>query len=137
MLKVAFPVALLLAILSCTWLYLAYSNGNKTKSWTPVPAVVSENGAVAATDIRGRPRGVKSWLTAVTYSVDGETYEAVIDDYLAGNEATVFVNPENPQEVVGKTGPKMEDTFYPMVATAFTVCLSVVILLIAFSPKDD
>ena len=137
MLKTIFAVTLLLTVLSCSWLYLAYSNGNRTKNWTSVPAVVTENGAVTGSDIRGRRRGVKSWLTAIAYSVDGETYDAVIDDYLVGSEAVVFVNPDNPEEVVGKTGPKMEDTFYPLVATAFTVCLSVVILLIAFSPKDD
>jgi len=136
MLKLAFSGALVLSLVSGAWLYQAYSYGNRTTQWPAVSAMVTDNAAEVSATRPGR-RGVKSWATSVTYTVDGVEYNAVLDDYLVGNNATVYVNPENPREAVGETGPRMQDTFYPIVATAFSGCLALVIALIAFSPKDD
>jgi len=138
MIKIAISVAAILFILSAVWLYLTFAHENRTTSWKPTSAEVTANGAEVATNRgRGMRGGVKAWATTIVYSVDGESYEAVVDEYLVGSDVTVYVNPGDPREVVGKAGATIQGTFYPILATVFTGLLTVVMALIAFSPKDD
>ena len=123
---------LVVFILSAGWLFLAWSSGNKTNSWDPTTAQIVENGIQET--ITGQTAG---WLTTITYSVDGIEYVADVDEYLIGKDVTVFVNPEDPMDVVGKAGPRMQDMGRPMLATVASGLLAVVLLLIAFSPKED
>ncbi len=119
-------------IISSVWLFVAWSSGNKTKSWIPAPAQVLKN------DVRKTRRGkLAGWLTTVVYEVNGIQYEAVVDEYLVGDDVTVFVNPENPMDVVGKSGARIQDLGRPIIATVGSGLFAIVLLLIAFSPKDD
>jgi hypothetical protein len=127
---------LLVFLASSTWLFLAWSSGNKTNDWTPTPAKVIRNEMQESINSRGRTRPA-GWLTTIEYEVDKVQYEAIVDEYLVGNEATVFVNPENPADVAGKAGARIQDMGRPMVATIGSGLFAIVLLLIAFSPKDD
>ncbi|HMP79471.1 MAG TPA: hypothetical protein PKD54_08475 [Pirellulaceae bacterium] len=117
---------------SAVWLFLAWSAGNRTKTWTPTLADIEFNDVV--TTRRGQPAG---WRTTITYTVDGQGFKAVVDEYLIGKEATVFVNPDDPRQVVGKTGARIQDMGYPLIITIGSGLFAIALLLIAFSPKDD
>ncbi len=123
---------LVVFIASSIWLFIAWSNGNKTNAWTPTVAQVVSN-RVQRT-FRRRPTG---WLTTITYTVDDDQYEAVVDENLLGKEVTVFVNPADPTAVVGKAGARIQDLFRPIIATAGSGLFAIALLLIAFSPKED
>ncbi len=84
--------------------------------------------------IRGKPAG---WLTEVSYEVDGIPYEAVVEEYLVGNEAPIYVNPEDPADVVGKQGARIRDLAKPLIAAVGSGLFAIVLLLIALSPKED
>jgi hypothetical protein len=131
MAKYAFGT-LLAFVASAIWLFLAWSNGNKTTAWTPVTAQIVSNDMQET--VRGRPAG---WLTTIKYSVNGNQYEAVVDEYLVGKEATVYVNPSDETEVVGKAGARIQDMGRPIIATVGSGLFAIVLLLIAFSPKED
>lgn len=131
MAKYAFGT-LAIFIASSIWLCLAWSNGNKTAGWNPTTAQIIGNDMQES--IRGRPAG---WLTTITYMVDGNQYQTVVDEYLIGEEATVFVDPEDPTNVVGKAGARIQDMGRPMIATVGSGLFALVLLLIAFSPKED
>ncbi len=131
MIKYAFGT-LVVFIASSIWLFVAWTDGNKTSSWNPTPAQVLKNDARET--LRGKPAG---WLTTIAYEVNGTPYEAVVDDYLVGNNVTVFVNPENPSDVVGKSGARIQDLGRPIIATVGSGLFAVVLLLVAFSPKDN
>ena len=117
---------------SSIWLYLAWANGNETNGWDAVPAQVVSNSARKT--VRGRPSG---WLTTITYEVDEIQYEAVVDEYLVGKTATVYVNPSDPTDVVGKPGARIQNLGRPVILTVGSGLFAVVLLLIAFSPKED
>ena len=123
---------LIVFMASAIWLFLAWSSGNKTTEWTPVNAQIVANDMEET--IRGRPAG---WLTTITYSVDGNQYEAVVDEYLLGKQATVYVNPVDASQVVGKSGARIQDLGRPIIATVGSGLFAIVLLLIAFSPKED
>ncbi|MEZ6094943.1 MAG: DUF3592 domain-containing protein [Pirellulaceae bacterium] len=119
-------------VASAIWLYLAWASGNQTNSWNPTAAKVISNDTQKT--IGGRPAG---WLTTITYDVDGQTYKADVDEYLVGNQVTVYVNPNDPTEVVGKAGARIQDMGRPIIATVGSGLFGVVLLLIALSPKED
>lgn len=123
---------LVVFVASSIWLFLAWSSGNKTNGWNPTQAQVVANDMQET--VRGRPAG---WLTTITYSVDQQEYEAVVDEYLVGNAVTVFVNPDDPTDVVGKAGARIQDMGRPIIATVGSGLFALVLLLIAFSPKED
>lgn len=131
MAKYAFGT-LVIFIASSIWLFLAWASGNKTNNWDPVTATIIKNDMQET--IRGRPAG---WLTTITYDVGEIQYEAVVDEYLIGKEATVYVNPNDPTDVVGKAGARIQDMVRPIIATVASGLFAVVLLLIAFSPKED
>lgn len=131
MAKYAFGT-LVVFIASAIWLFLTWSSGNKTNDWNPTTAKIVSNGTQET--IGGRTIG---WLTTITYTVDGNQYEAGVDEYLVGKEATVFVNPADPREVVGKAGARIQDMGRPIIATVGSGLFAVVLMLIAFSPKED
>ncbi len=119
-------------VASSLWLYFAWSSGSKTSEWTPTTA------QVISTDVdRTVRRRIEGWLTTITYSVEGVQYEAVVDEFLDGKTATVYVNPANPAQVVGKAGVRVQDLGRPIIATVGSGLFAVVLLLIAFSPKED
>lgn len=126
--------------LSAVWLMFAWSNGNRTQSWDPTTAKVISNDVQKRriVDNRGIGRNAGTgWLTEISYIVDGVEYEAIVDEYLIGNEVTVFVNPSDPTEVVGKAGVRIQDMFWPLLVMIASGLFAVVLLLIAFSPKED
>ena len=126
-------VAFVVFLASVAWLIISWRAGNKTKSWDATTAEVLKNDA--QTTRHGRqPRG---WLTTISYSVDGTEYVAKVDEYLLGKSVTVYVNPHNPSEVVGKAGARIQDMFMPIIATAGSGLFLVVLGLMIFSPKDD
>ena len=119
-------------VLSSIWLFFAWSQGNRTYDWTPVRAAVVSNNTDST--VTGRTKG---FVSRVKYLVNGVSYEANVDEYLVGGEAEIFVDPENPRNVVGKQGPTMQAMFRPLIVTGATALFAVVLLLIAFSPKED
>ena len=119
-------------IVSAVWLFLAWSSGSKTNDWDPTTAQIVANNVQES--LGGRPSG---WLTTITYEIDGNQYETVVDEYLIGKEATVFVNPDDPTDVVGKAGARMQNMGRPIIATVGSGLFAIVLLLIAFSPKED
>lgn len=132
MLRKAAVATTLVFIASSIWLFLAYSNGARTNDWPPVPADIQGNGVERTAN--GQTRGL---TTVVKYQVDGVEYEAVVDEYLVGKGAEVYVNPSDPSEVVGKRGPTLQMMFRPIVVTGATGLFAIVLALIALSPKDD
>lgn len=119
---------------SSIWLYLAWSHGNRTHAWTAVPADVINNDMKESLHSRSQPRG---WLTTVAYTVDGQEYVAVIEEYLVGSNQQVFVDPDDPTSVVGKQGPTIQAMGRPIIATVGSGLFAVVLVLIAVSPKED
>lgn len=123
-------------VASAIWLFMAWSGGNKTKSWVPTTAKILKNDM---SEIRGeygrtQPAG---WLTTISYTVGGNKYETVVDEYLVGSEATVFVDPNDPTRVVGKSGATVQAMGRPLLATIGSGLFGVLLLLIGLSPKDD
>ena len=129
--KYAF-VTVVVFLISAIWLFSAWSGGNKTNHWTPVPAQILSNDTQDS--IRGRPAG---WLTTIAYQFNGLQYETVVDEYLLGESATVYVDPNGPTMVVGKPGARMQDMGRPLIATVASGLFALVLILIAFSPKED
>lgn len=123
---------LVVFLASSTWLYLAWANGNKTNDWDATTAQIISNDVQETSD--GQPAG---WLTTIAYVVDGTEYYADVDEYLIGDSATVYVNPDDPAEVVGRAGARIQDMGWPIIATFGSGLFAVVLLLIAFSPKDQ
>lgn len=132
MIKKAAIGTVVVFVASLTWLLLAYSNGTRTNSWTPVQAEVLGNSVDRSA--AGRTRGM---TTAVMYRIDGVEYECVVDEYLVGKSAEIYVNPENSAEAVGKRGATLQTMFRPIVVTGATGLFAVVLVLIALSPKED
>jgi hypothetical protein len=119
-------------IASSIWLYFAWAHANRTNGWTPAPAKF-----VSIEKQRRSHNRAAQLLSRVSYSFDGQKYEAVVDEYLIGNEITVYVNPDDPSEVVGVAGARMQDVGRPLVFTIASGLFAVVLVLIAFSPKED
>ena len=122
-------------LISSVWLFFAWSNGNKTTSWKEIDAQLL--GVEVQETIRGRPAG---YLSFVSYEVTGVEYEAVVDEHLYGDEdgnTKVFIDPDDASQVVGLTGPRMQDMGRPLIATIGSGLFAIVLLLIAFSPKED
>ena len=61
----------------------------------------------------------------------------IVDEYLVGKTATVYVNPSDPTDVVGKPGARIQNLGRPVILTVGSGLFAVVLLLIAFSPKED
>lgn len=118
--------------LSGIWLFVAISRGNDTHSWTPVEARVTEARAQ-----RSLGRGPKRILTTIEYSIDGIEYETTLAEILVGTNVTVYVNPSDPTDVVGEPGFQVQMYGRPLLATIGSGLFAVVLLLIAFSPKED
>ncbi len=117
---------------SFAWLYFSWSSANETNNWTRVTAVVLEN-EVDET-LSGRPRG---WATTIAYTVDGVDYVSVIDDYLVGGGNDVYVDPTDPARVVGVKGASLKTVGRPLIVVVGSGLFALVLLLIAFSPKED
>ena len=106
--------------------------GSKIHSWSPTQANVTK------IDVEEPFEGeIQGWQTTIEYTIDGKPYEADIDEYLIGNDVTVYVYPKDPTDVVGKPGFRIQDGFIPIVATVFSGLFVVALLLIKFSPKDS
>ena len=122
---------LVVVLVSSVWLYMAWSNGNRTSSWAAVAAHVENN------DIEKNARGrMQGWATTVSYTVDGVEYVAVVEDYLVGT-TEVYVDPNDPTAVVGVRGASLRDYGRPLLLTVGASLFAVVLTLIALSPKDD
>jgi hypothetical protein len=122
---------LAVVICSSTWLYMAWAHGNRTSSWTAVPAHVENN------DVEKNARGrMKAWATTVSYAVDGKEYIAVVEDYLVGT-TEVYVDPNDPTSVVGIPGASLRDYGRPLLLTVGSALFAIVLALIAFSPSEE
>ena len=119
---------------SAIWLFIAWSNGNRTNQWKKVPAVVIKNDVQESADDRHQPLG---WKTTVTYTVAGKDYSAIVDEYLVGGNQVVYVDPNDPTSVVGKPGPTIQAMARPLIATAGSGLFAIVLILIAVSPKEE
>jgi len=119
-------------VASLLWLYVTWSFGNVTKSWDPVTAQILDNDMRETID--GSPAG---WITTISYTIDDTEYETRVDEYLVGKEATVYVNPDDPSDVVGKAGTRIQDMVYPLALSVGSSLFSIVLLMIAFSPQED
>lgn len=123
---------LVLFFASSCWLYLTWSHANRTTRWKPVSATVVANGVQETMD--GQLAG---WATTIAYEIDGARYEAVVDEYLIGNQVTVYVNPQDAREVVATVGARMQDLGRPIVVTVGCGLFAIVLVLIALSPRED
>ena len=124
--------ALVVFLVCSLWLYSAISKGNATKKWIATPAAIGEG--AADRNLRGRRTAIH---TPVIYTYDSIEYEGVVDDFLIAGSGTVYVNPDDPTQVVGKTGPNLQHYGRPMIFTIGSGLFLIVLGLIAFSPKDD
>jgi len=137
-----FFVALLVFVVSAIWLFVAISKGNATKNWDEVPAQIGSSNVDRNLARRGRGRlgRIRSSTvhTDVKYNIGGIEYEATVDDFIvAGGKTTVFVNPEDPTDVVGHQGPNVQHYGRPLIVTIGSGLFLIVLGLIAFSPKED
>ena len=122
------------AFIAClVWLAVTWNAGNRTNSWLRVSANVVKNDVESSVD----DNEFYGWKTTIEYSVNGKRYEAIVDEYLIGENVAVYVNPDNPSAVVGKPGFRIQDGFKPIVATVFFGLFSLVLLLIKLSPRDS
>lgn len=119
-------------IASLLWLYFAWAHANRTNGWTPAPAKV-----ISIDKQRRRHGRPAQLLSRVSYSFEGKKYEAIVDEYLLDQEVTVYVNPDDPSEVVGVAGARMQDVGRPLIFTIASGLFAVVLVLIAYSPKED
>ena len=124
--------ALIVFAVSSTWLFFAISYGNATKSWTPTPAQVGTT--ETSRNLGGRRAGIHAH---VTYVVNGITYEGLVDNFLVSGTGTIYVNPNDPTQIVGIRGANIQHFGRPMIATIGSGLFLVVLGLIAFSPKED
>ena len=124
--------ALVVFLASGFWLYTAMASGFETNDWTAVTAEIGRSDASG--NMRGRTREIH---TPVTYEVDGDIYDAIIDDFLIEGKGTVYVDPSDPSRVVGFQGPNLQHYGRPLIVTVTSGLLLVVLGLIAFSPKED
>ncbi len=124
--------SLVLFLVSAVWFFGAMSEGWKTNSWTAVEAHIGQS--EAPRNINGRRTSVK---TLVRYKVAGQSFEAYVDDLLVAGRGTVYVNPEDPTQVVGNPGPNLQHYGRPMIITIASGLFVIVLGLIAFSPKEE
>lgn len=125
--------ALVVFLISALWLTLALTIDNATRNWIPVQAEIGESYALRSVTRRRRT----SIKTPVRYVVDGVEYAAEVDDFLMEGSGTVYVNPDDPSQVVGYRGPNLQHYGRPLIMTVASGLFLVVLGLIAFSPKDD
>lgn len=117
---------------SSFWLYLTMSSGYATNNWVATPATIGIG--QADRNLRDRQMGLE---TPVTYKFEGVIYDKVVQEFLVPGKGTVYVNPNDPSQVVGVTGPCLQNFGRPMILTIVSGLLIVVLGLIALSPKDD
>ncbi len=131
MLRIAAPTTIVVFCGSAIWLLATWLYGNRTKDWTPLPAVVlSENIKL------GRGRSFWGWDCTVSYSCNGDTYTKVIDRFPFG-ATEVYVDPDHPSSAVGRRGATIQLLFIPLIAVVGSGLFGLVLALIAFSPVDD
>lgn len=88
----------------------------------------------AGRTVTGKKRGA---ISKIRYQVEGEEFEATLNDLVYGPKATVYVNPNDPTQVVAKRGVTTKSVARPMILTVASGLFGVVLCLIAFSPKED
>lgn len=119
-------------VASSIWLVITMMQGYSTQDWQPVPAQIEQS--ETAKNLSGRSKSVR---TTVTYMIGGETYTRDVDDFLVGGSGTVYVNPEDPSQVVGERGPNLQHYGRPMIIAITSGIFLIALGLIALSPKED
>lgn len=114
------------------WLYLAWSDGNRSNDWVRVDAEVTNISQEKTT----RRRGLSGFVSTVVYQFDGADYESKLPEYKVGKIA-IFVNPHDPNEITAEKGATMVTLGRPIIGTVGSGLFAVVLLLIYLSPKED
>ena len=128
----AFVLAIVAFLGSVAALVFVRNYQNRTLNWVPVPfEIVSSDIAHS----RQRQFG-KIWTAKVSYSFRGKTYSKSIVDLPLGAEL-IYVDPQDPNRVVGEKGTTLRGIFFPTIAVVASGLFFVVLCLIKFSPADD
>lgn len=127
-----FIITALLFFVGALWLYFAWVDGQRTVNW---PAVQAKSLGVRSE--RGFGNELRDLATQVEYKVGSKVYQAVVDEYLLGDEVTIYVNPDDPKDIVGKTGATLQATWFPIMLCIVSGVFGLVLLIIKFSPKED
>lgn len=131
-------VGTLAVFLFCiAWLYVAWSHGNKSLDWVQVEANVtgvSEEETLLPNAMQRRRFG--GFVSTIEYKFDGIDFESKLPEYKLG-KIEVFVNPDEPTEVVAERGATMVTLARPIVGTVGSGLFAVVLVLICFSPKEE
>ena len=93
---------------------------------------------IASSDIarfRERRAG-RIWTATVDYSVDGQNFTETMHNLPFG-ATEIYVDPNDPTNVVGERGATLRALFVPVIAVTATALFLIVLLLIKFSPSDD
>ena len=80
---------------------------------------------------------MRDLATRVKYMVGSKVYHAVVDEYLLGDEVTIYFDPDDPKDIVGKTGATLQATWFPIMLCVASGVFGLVLLIIKFSPKED
>ena len=128
----ALVVTFLVFVLSACWLYFAWARGERTNDW-----IVTDAKSLGITKARRDELSDIEWATRVEYAMNGKVYQGVVFEYLLGEQVIVYVNPDDPTEVVGKTGASGQMTLAPLLITVASGLFGIVLLLVKLSPKDD
>ena len=128
-----FFAALSVFVISAVWLFYVLNQDYATYDWTSVPATYGTSTAERS-GVRARRKNIH---TSVKYLFDGVEYEGWVDDFIVEGSGTVYVNPDDPTEVVGVQGPNLQHYGRPLIFTIVSGLFLIVLGLIAFSPSDD
>jgi len=131
----------LLSLVSVAALGVAVSRGVRSNDWLPVPAVITRGtGGFGSSRAKLRFR----WRTVkVNYTFDDTEFEkrvalfSSLEGSERGTNLTVFVNPENPDELSSEKGFLACDYAIPMSCTIGSIAFLIVLLCIIYSPTDD
>ena len=123
----------MLAFLGSVLLLLAvWQYQRRTLNWNAVQM------EIASSDIarfRERRAG-RIWTATVDYSVDGQNFTETMHNLPFG-ATEIYVDPNDPTNVVGERGATLRALFVPVIAVTATALFLIVLLLIKFSPSDD
>ena len=123
----------ILAFLASVLLFFAvWQYQRRTLTWSPVQIEITSSKIAHFRESRtGRV-----WTATVDYSFDGKNYTKTIHDLPFG-ATQVYVDPDDPSNVVGERGATVRALFVPIIAISATGLFGFVLILIKLSPSDD
>ncbi|MDB4534665.1 DUF3592 domain-containing protein [Vicingaceae bacterium] len=123
------------AIICATWVGFAIVNGNKTYDWQPTKAKVVKIGQKRGAIQRNTFAG---FYAVVKYQFESKEYTVTLyDEYKPESETTVYVNPDDPSQIVADQGPQFRDMGIPVIVGSVALLFGIALVMIKLSPKED